>query len=140
LSNEEDPGGMRIASAATPQLPAVLDELKRREPIFHHPEFGTTRRDYEAMTDADFWEVGASGRIYSREFVLDTLENRAADPDEAAWLTRDFLCRQIAADNYLITYTLQQGKRVTRRATLWRRTGAGWKALYHQGTLVEAQA
>jgi hypothetical protein len=70
------------------QSPAILEELRGREPIFHHPELGTTRRDYEAMTDPD----------------------------------------------------LQQGQRVTRRATLWRRTAAGWQALYHQGTLVEAQA
>jgi hypothetical protein len=30
-----------------------------------------------------------------------------------------------------------QGPRITRRATLWRRTAGGWKVLYHQGTLVE---
>ena len=93
----------------------MLEELKQREPIFHHPEFGTTRRDYENMTDLQFWEVGASGRRYSREFVLETLENRQPDPDESKWLTRDFQCREIAADNYLITYTLVQGPRVTRR-------------------------
>jgi hypothetical protein len=120
-----------------PELLAVLEELKLREPIFHHPEFGTTRRDYEHMMDADFWEVGASGRRYSREFVLHTLENREADPEESKWLTRDFQCREIAADNYLITYTLFQGPRVTRRATLWRRIGKEWKILYHQGTIVQ---
>jgi hypothetical protein len=54
----------------------------------------STRRDYENMTDPEFWEVGASG---------------------------------------------MQGPRITRRATLWRRTVAGWKVLYHQGTLVEPQ-
>jgi hypothetical protein len=123
----------------SPELVAVLEELKLREPIFHHPEFGTTRQNYEAMTDPDFWEVGASGRRYSRKFVLDTLENRAPDPDESKWLLRDFQCRELAADNYLITYTLHQGKRVTRRATLWRRTASGWKALYHQGTICEGQ-
>ncbi len=78
------------------------------------------------MTHPDFWEVGASGRRYSREFVLDTLESRLPDPDEDKWVTSDFLCREIGADNYLITYTLAQGQRITRRATLWRRTkGAG---------------
>ena len=137
-SGPRSAGGPRIAAVTSPELLAVLEELKLREPIFHHPEFGTTRRDYEAMTDPEFWEVGASGRRYSREFVLETLENRAPDPDESQWLTRDFQCREIAADNYLITYTLQQGPRITRRATLWRRTTGGWKILYHQGTLVES--
>ena len=131
--------GPRIAFVTSPELLEVLEQLKQREPVFHHPEFGTTRRDYENMTDPEFWEVGASGRRYSREFVLETLENRLPDPDESKWLTRDFQCREIAADNYLITYTLKQGARITRRATLWRRTAAGWKVLYHQGTLVEPQ-
>jgi hypothetical protein len=121
-----------------PQLLAVLEELKQREPIFHHPELGTSRRDYENMTDAEFWEVGASGRRYSRNYVLETLKNRPPNPDEASWVMRDFQCREIAADNYLITYTLFQGARVTRRSTLWRYTSAGWKILYHQGTMVDS--
>jgi hypothetical protein len=123
-----------------PELMPILEELRRREPIFHHPEFGTTRRDYEAMTHADFWEVGASGRRYSREFVLDTLESRLPDPGEDKWVISDFLCREIARGNYLITYTLAQGPRITRRATLWRHTPKGWQALYHQGTIVEGQS
>ena len=133
---ERNQGGPRIAFVTSPELLAVLEELKQREPIFHHPELGTTRRDYENMTDPEFWEVGASGRRYSREFVLETLENRQPDPDESKWLTRDFQCREIAPENYLLTYTLQQGARVTRRSTLWRRAGGAWRILYHQGTLV----
>ena len=39
-----------------------------------------------------------------------------------------------------MTYTLLQGARVTRRATLWRRSMSGWKILYHQGTLVNPSA
>jgi hypothetical protein len=118
-------------------LQAVLDELRQREPIFHRPEFGTTRSDFESMTDPAFWEVGASGRRYSREYVLATLEKRSASPAEDLWETRDFHCREIAPDNYLLTYTLLQGERVTRRSTIWRRTAQGWKILYHQGTVVE---
>ena len=120
-----------------PHLLAVLAELKRREPIFHRPELGTTRADFENMTDPSFWEVGASGRRYSREFILDTLENRMLQGYEDIWETLDFHCLEIAPDNYLVTYTLLQGARVTRRATLWRRTSSGWKILYHQGTVVD---
>jgi hypothetical protein len=128
---------MQPTLSTAPHLLAVLEELKRREPIFHRPEWGTTRGDFENMTDPAFWEVGASGRRYSREFILDTLENRALQGYEDLWETLDFQCLEIAADNYLVTYTLLQGARVTRRATLWRRTSSGWKILYHQGTVVD---
>ncbi|MCI0627022.1 MAG: DUF4440 domain-containing protein [Acidobacteria bacterium] len=120
-----------------PKHLAVLDELMQREPIFHRPEFGTTRSDFENIMDDSFWEVGASGRRYSREYVLDTLEKRYENPTEDTWETRDSHCFEIAPDNYLITYTLIQGERVTRRSTIWRRTVHGWKILYHQGTVVE---
>jgi len=121
-----------------PALLPVLNELKQREPIFHRPEFGTTRQDFEAMTEPDFWEVGASGQRYSRAYVLDVLEERFQHPEEDVWETSDFHCREIAVDNYLLTYTLRQGERLTRRATLWRRTAEGWKIVYHQGTVVNA--
>ena len=118
------------------RLLPILEQLRHREPIFHRPELGTTRADFEAMTEPDFWEVGASGRRYSREYVLDVLEERYRQPVEDDWQTSDFNCREIAADNYLLTYTLRQGARITRRATLWRHTPQGWKIVYHQGTLV----
>jgi hypothetical protein len=122
-----------------PALLPVLDELKQREPIFHRPEFGTTRQHFEAMTEADFWEVGASGQRYSRAYVLDVLDERFKHPHEDVWETSDFHCSEIAAGNYLLTYTLRQGERLTRRATVWRRTAQGWKVVYHQGTVVAEQ-
>lgn len=116
-------------------LPA-LEELRAREPIFHRPEFGTTRADHLATTVEDFWEVGASGKRYSRDHVLDVLDERRRNPQADPWATSDFHCRQLAVDVYLLTYTLRQDERVTRRATIWRRDPDGWKIVYHQGTLV----
>jgi hypothetical protein len=86
------------------------------------------------MTAPGFWEVGASGRRYSRQFVLDTLEVQYKNPTMDVWEISGFYCFEVAADNYLVNYTLIQGRRVTRRATLWRRTPDGWQILYHQGT------
>jgi len=122
--------------ATTTQHLAVLEELRRREPVFHRPEFGTTRADFERMTDDAFWEIGASGRRYSREYVLAVLDERRRNPAEDKWEVRDFHCAEIAADNYLVTYTLRQEERLTRRASIWRRTAAGWKIVFHQGTIV----
>jgi hypothetical protein len=119
-----------------PALRAICAELQQREPIFHVPKFGTTRQDFEQLMAPDYWEVGASGRRYSREFILEILQTRAPDPAEGSWTKSDFHCREVAPNNYLVTYTLQQGARVSRRSTLWRKTPEGWKILYHQGTLV----
>jgi hypothetical protein len=116
----------------------VLVELRAREPIFHRAEFGVSRADFETMTAEEFWEVGASGRVYTREYVLDELEKRHAIQHEDVWETSDFQCQRLAADLYLLTYTLlQDGTRVTRRATIWRRTAEGWKIVFHQGTIVQ---
>ena len=127
-----------ITQQTDPELAAVLDELMRREPIFHRPEFGTAREDLERMTVPGFWEVGASGRHYSREFVLDELERRFAMPQADVWETSDFRCQRLAENLYLLTYTLlQDGMRLTRRTTIWQRTEEGWKIVFHQGTIVQ---
>ena len=120
-----------------PALAGVLDELASREPIFHRPEWGTTRADFESMTLPDFWEVGASGRRYSRAYVLDVLEKRYAEQIEDVWETKDFHCRMLTPDVYLLTYTLLQKERKTRRSTIWQHTDASWKIVFHQGTIVQ---
>ena len=129
---------MELASTTDPKLLDVLAELRRREPIFHRPEFGTTRAELETMVDGDFWEVGASGRRYTRKHTLEVLEKRTGTLDEELWETTDFRCQELAADLYLLTYTLRQGERITRRSTIWRRSTEGWKVVFHQGTIVES--
>lgn len=130
--------GMEPTLTTAPELEGVLAELSRREPIFHRPEFGSTRADFERMTAEDYWETGASGRRYSRPFVLDGLEERFSVPHEDVWETRDFHCRRLSEDTYLLTYTLlQDHARLTRRATIWRNTAEAWKIVYHQGSIVQ---
>ena len=84
----------------------------------------------------DFWEIGASGRRYSRDYVLEVLDERRRHPIEDRWETTDFRCQELATGLYLLTYTLRQGARVTRRATIWRRVADEWKIVFHQGTMV----
>jgi hypothetical protein len=125
-----------------PKLLQILQELRNREPIFHRPEGGVARADFGRITDEGFWEVGASGRRYSREHVLDVLTGRLESAGhlelEDTWEAIDFACRELGSNTYLLTYTLLQGRRRTRRASVWRRrAGEDWKILFHQGTVVE---
>ena len=125
------------ALATDPTLAGVLEELKGRELILHRPEMGTTRADLDRLIAPDFWEVGASGQRYGRNAVIDVLERRSLQPDPNCWETCDFRCQLLASEVYLLTYTLRQVERVTRRVSVWRRTGQGWKVLFHQGTVVQ---
>ena len=129
-----------IFTYVEPDLLPVLKELRRREPIFHRPEFGTTRADYESATAPHYWEVGASGRRYSRDFILRTLEqNPPVAAVSANWQVYGLGLRRLGPDTYLLTYTLHQEERVTRRATIWQSTATDWLILYHQGTIVSAE-
>jgi hypothetical protein len=125
------------------RLQGILQELMKREPLFHRRELVNSRTEFERETADDFWETGASGRRYSREFVWATLKERyeSSPVDEfevEQWQTRDFQLREIAPRTYLLTYTLWgQGDRLTRRLTVWQGSVEdGWEALYHQGTVV----
>jgi hypothetical protein len=121
-----------------PEVADVLAELSQLEPIFHWPPADMSHDSLEKMTVDDFWEVGASGRRYAREFVLDVLAQRQSKREPDVWEISDLYCRQLADDIYLLTYTLLQDRtRLTRRATIWQRATEGWKIVYHQGTVVQ---
>lgn len=115
----------------------IQKELSEREPIFHRLELGTSREALLSMTTDDFWEVGASGKQYSREFIINVLQERYAKNESEEWSTHDFYCQEIAENNYLLTYTLILNSIHTQRSTLWRKTKEGWKIVYHQGTITQ---
>ena len=123
-----------------PDLAEVLAELREREPIFHTPAFGTTVADLELAMAPDYWEVGASGRCYSRECILRHLAtNPPVDAVQSGWQTYDHAVSRLGADTYLFTYTLRQKERLSRRATIWQRALQRWRILYHQGTIVSSE-
>ena len=130
-----------VFTKVDPELLPILDELRRREPIFHTAEFGSTSAEFERSTALDYWEVGASGRRYSRAFILRELTVNFPYVDAVAvgWRTEDLGLRRLGPDTYLLTYTLDQTGRRTRRATIWQHSEGGWSILYHQGTIIAVE-
>lgn len=114
----------------------VLTQLKALEPLIYAANDGQQRAHFDRLLAPDFWEVGASGKVYDRAFVLDTLEVRQAAPREEKWQASDFRLEELSPGNFLLTYLLEQPTRLSRRATLWQQTQQGWKMRYHQGTVV----
>jgi hypothetical protein len=76
--------GRQRMSALSPE--AALQELKPREPIFHRRQYGTTRGALDGMTDEAFWEVGASGRVYRRDYCISTLLEFYKNPEPHDYL------------------------------------------------------
>ena len=117
-------------------LGAILEELQPLEPIFHTRAFGLTHADFDRRMAPEYWEVGASGRRYSREFILESLaKNPPVEAASAGWHCSDHALRRLGPDTYLLTYTLSQGERLSRRLTIWQKTSNTWRILYHQGTI-----
>lgn len=114
----------------------VAEELVRLESKVHWPLAGTTREEIARWFAADFWEIGASGRKFSLDVVLNVLEKRSASGAsiEPRQLT-DVECRALSADTFLLSYLLRQPARVTRRSSVWRQSANGWQMLHHQGTV-----
>ena len=120
-----------------PELQPILEELRSREPIFHTQRFGRSLEDFQRSTAPDFWEVGASGRRYSRDFILAMrAKDELVDADTAGWKASAFGLRRLGENTFLLTYTLDQAGRLTRRATIWEKAADAWRILYHQGTIV----
>src|SRR4051812_35384628 len=94
----------------------ILNELRAREPIFHRREFGTSREALLKMTADDFWEIGASGRIYRRDSAIENLLKRyKAGPEPHDWPCEDFVLRKLAENLYQLNYTLKEPGRVDTR-------------------------
>ena len=122
-------------------LESQVEDLRRREPIFHRPAFGKNGFDWEQMMAPDYWEVGASGRRYSRQFILDHLAKQPpVDAEAAGWRCWDFGLRPLGPDTFLLTYSLDQNGRISRRSTIWQHAGGAWRILFHQGTIVAGGA
>ncbi|MGV8966294.1 MAG: hypothetical protein ACOH2F_08440 [Cellulomonas sp.] len=127
-------------------LAAILTELMAREPALDHRELVHSAETFDAETADDFWEVGASGRVYSRDYLrsvaLQRLQDTGVDARiTAGWTTEDHNIRRLGPDTYLVTYQLNGQGRRTRRATIWRSSPAkGWHVLYHQGTVINEPA
>jgi len=86
-----------------------------------------------ALLHPEFQEIGASGRLWSRESMISALASDPSD-DDIAIEARDMRGVELSPDLILLTYISQSVHRRARRSSLWRLTGGTWQLLFHQGT------
>jgi hypothetical protein len=82
----------------------------------------------------DFFEIGQSGRIWSRDACL----SHASQPLVARLPLAHFQVRLVTADvahaTYVSAVTYDGVEAYAHRSSIWRRAVAGWQLVFHQGT------
>lgn len=118
-------------------LKHILEQLISLEPIYHAACPDAAPEHFEKLVAPEFWEIGASGTRYARDFCLKVLSERQQTPDPTTWQTDEWHVSEAGEDLYLLTYRLSQPYRATLRSSLWRIEPQGWQVLFHQGTVVQ---
>lgn len=95
------------------------------------PAFRRNREAVSALLAEDFCEFGSSGRIWSRETILDLL---ATEDYPSSPAVEDFTLQLLAPDIVLVTYRTVRPQQSTLRSSVWKRNKTGWQVLFHQGT------
>ncbi|NKX52059.1 DUF4440 domain-containing protein, partial [Arthrobacter deserti] len=129
--------------AAEPDLFSELDGLDRLEEDgkpehlvlaleeeLLRPE---TRDDFGRMAmllHPDFAEIGESGRLWTREDIINALR-----PEPAADSELDLLAvERLSEESILVTYRSRGRNGSSLRSSLWLREAGRWRLHFHQGT------
>jgi ribonuclease HI len=115
---------------------ATAGHLRSLEASLLDPPVRRDRQRVSALLADDFTEIGASGRLWTREAILALL----ATEDFVPPTIEDFSCRQLAEGVVLATYRAVRTGPVTQecstalRNSIWTKEDGGWKLRFHQGT------
>jgi len=119
---------------------ALLDELRKLETALHRRELRADRARLGDLLDEQFWEIGRSGKLWTREATLAEFESNS--PSYTVW-SQDFKVERLAPVLALLTYRsahiTEEGEleRHTQRASVWAMTDGRWRMRFHQGTPTE---
>lgn len=109
-----------------------LDEVVGLELMLLDPSVRRSPERIALVLHPDFVEVGASGRIWSIDDLLQELRGES-DNEQVADAT-EVSAVLLDSGVALVTYESHRADRVTLRSSVWVRVGPEWKLRYHQGT------
>jgi hypothetical protein len=125
---------LMVSMQQDPELQLVIDselELLR-------PHVRRCAGQLDALLHPGFFEFGASGRRWNRDETIEALTAGQEAGRDAPAAASELAAIRLADDVILLTYISRQGQRRALRSSLWRRTDAGWRIYFHQGTLLPA--
>jgi hypothetical protein len=104
---------------------ALLDPAVRRDPV-----------QVDALLDGDFLEFGSSGRVWTREQIVELLATEIYTPPSV----EDFQCALLSESVALVTYRAVRIDissdliSAALRSSIWTDVSGRWRMRFHQGT------
>lgn len=112
----------------TDASPEAIVEALERELLL--PETRADLGRTGVLLHPDFTEIGSSGRIWTRDAMMMSLEENPGGPAELEILGAD----RVGEQTVLLTYRTHKRTGTALRSSLWVHDGAQWRLRFHQGT------
>jgi hypothetical protein len=115
---------------------AICAHLRACEEALLDPAVRRDRARVAALLAEGFLEFGSSGRVWSRERILDLLASEDYQPPAM----EDFRCEWIAEGVALVTYQTVRldpetgHSAAVLRSSIWIHESGVWRVRFHQGT------
>lgn len=116
----------------------LLDLLVDLERGLHRKSIRRSKEKLNDLLDDDFEEIGASGKVYNKDQIIEELLNETPFAINAS----DFELRMFSEDIAQLRYKSKNSAsdnitRTTLRSSIWKNEGSKWKMVFHQGTVVQ---
>jgi ribonuclease HI len=108
--------------------PEVIVEALERELL--RPDVRSDIGRTGVLLHPDFTEIGSSGRIWTRDAMMMSLEESPGGPMELELISAD----RIGAEAILLVYRSHSRDGAALRSSLWVLDGGQWRLRFHQGT------
>ena len=131
-----------LPNASMENFVALIALLRGHEETLLDPVARKDRARVEAILAEDFFEFGSSGKLWSRNEILDLLATEQFDPPSI----ESFDCRLIAANVALVTYRTVRTNappgehRITLRSSIWSEMLGVWPMRFHHGSRAASPA
>jgi glyoxylase I family protein len=128
---------MTSSDRSSDDIAAIAAKLRRLEESLLDASVRRDRKKMRSMLAEDFLEFGSSGRVWTRNGIIELLSQETAFDPPAI---EDFRCAFLTGDVTLVTYRTvrtdpESGELlVSLRSSIWKNESGAWRMRFHQGT------
>ncbi|MFJ5700144.1 RNase H family protein [Arthrobacter sp. NPDC093139] len=127
LFSELDADAFPVAPGRGPSPEETVEALERE---LLRPDVRSDIGRTGVLLHPEFMEIGSSGRIWTRDAMMMSLEESPGGPMELELISAD----RIGADTILLTYRSRSRDGAALRSSVWVLHGGQWRLRFHQGT------